>query len=543
VTSDRLRREIPFALAAPVAIVVAYFPVIVVPYAFMDDYAVLAWNKGLEASFSYGTAASFGRPLHAAVLDGLFSLAPDLAGLRLVRLFGVLGVAALSLLLYYAMRRAAFPRWLSAGVCVSIVTVASMQVYVSWASVAEAPFVAVLAGLAALRLGPTPRRRAEAAALFLLALLTYQPAAMFFWVFVAIDVLRPTRRLGDAWRAFRDAVVVGAAALFCSYAAVRIGVHFWGGTVAGRTKLVHDVVGKLHWFWNEPLVNTLALFNVNPTISVSLAVAIVAGAGILLLHTAEGKAALAFLVLAAAFLPIAYLPNLAIQENFASYRSTGALAALVTLYLWLGLWGILRTKSVMRVALAALLGFVVLALVVLPLLHPARRFSLHSFDTWPELLALFVLCSLLAAVAFFRGGAAVAVAVTGAALLIGGVVIAARNVTSLVVQPQSKELRLMREKIDRPARSVVFVKPNFTQGAAPLVRYDEFGPPSTYFPWVPIPAVALLVRERGGPRPQVAVFAWDQLREARAQTGVLVDMRPLERRRGGWTVWTTTFAR
>jgi hypothetical protein len=101
----------------------------------------------------------------------------------------------------------------------------------------------------------------------------------------------------------------------------------------------------------------------------------------------------------------------------------------------------------------------------------------------------------------------------------------------------------MRARIDRPARDVVFVKPNWTEGAAPLVRYDEFGPPSTYFPWVPQPAVDLLVRERRGARPHVAVFAWDQMEEARTQRGLLVDMRALERRRGGWKVWTTTFAR
>jgi hypothetical protein len=543
VASPRLRSEAPFALAAPIAAAIAYFPVVVVPYAFMDDYAVLAWNKGLEPAFAYSTAASFGRPLHAAALDGLFSLAPDLDGLRVVRLLALLGVMGLTLLVYYALRRAAFPRLLAAGACVSIATLVSTQVYVSWAAIAEAPYVCALAGLAALRLRPTWRGRAEAAALLLVALLTYQPAAMFFWVFVAIDVLRPGRHLRDAARAFAESIGVGAAAMFCAYAAVRIGVHFWGGTLAGRTTLVHDVAGKVRWFWNEPIVNGLALFNPNPAESVSLAVAIVAAAGLLLLHAESGRAAAGFLGLACCFVPLAYIPNLAIAENLASYRSIGALASLLCVYVWLGLWGILRTRSPLRIALAALVGFVLLAVVVLPLLQPSRPISLRSFDTWPELLSLVAVCGLLAAAAAVPRAAVPAAAVVAGVLLVGGVVVAARDVASLVIEPQSKELELMRARIDRAARKVVFVKPDGSDSVAPLVRYDELGPPSTYFPWVPPPAVDLLVREHGGSKPHLDVYASDQIREARNRPGLLVDMRALERERGGWRLWSIASAR
>jgi hypothetical protein len=460
-----------------------------------------------------------------------------------VRLVGLLGLVLLTLLVYYALRRAAFPRWLSAAACVSIASLVSMQVYVSWAAIAEAPYVAALAGLASLRVAGTWRRRAEAAALLLVALLTYQPAAMFFWVFTAVDVLRPGRRLRRAAHAFVDALAVGAVAMSCSYVAVRIGVHFWGGTLAGRTTVVHDVVGKVRWFWNEPLVNGLALFNPNPALGVSLVVAVVVAGGLVLLHAEQGRAAAGFLALAAAFVPLSYLPNLAIAENFASYRSISALAALLAVYLWLGLWGIVRARPAIRAVFAGLIGFVLLALVVLPLLHPERQISFRSFDTWPELLTLLVLCSALAAAALHPRAVAAGGAFVAAVLVVGGLAIAARDVTSLVVDPQAKELELMRADIKGPAANVVFVKPNGSEGAAPLVRYDELGAPSTYFPFVPLPAVDLLIRERGGDHPRVEVFASDQIAEARKQKhGVLVDMRALERQRGGWSVWTTASA-
>ncbi|MGB8005253.1 MAG: hypothetical protein WCF27_13460, partial [Gaiellaceae bacterium] len=73
-----LLRESRFALVAPLAAVVAYLPAVVVPYAFMDDYYLLAWRQGLEGEF-WKTATQFGRPLHALFLSVAFGFAWDIA--------------------------------------------------------------------------------------------------------------------------------------------------------------------------------------------------------------------------------------------------------------------------------------------------------------------------------------------------------------------------------------------------------------------------------------------------------------------------------
>lgn len=566
-----LLRESRFALIAPLAALVAYFPAIVVPYAFMDDYYLLAWQRGLQGEF-WKTATQFGRPLHALFLSGAFGLASDIGALRLVRLLGLLGVMLLAVLLYCVLRQAGFGRWLSTGVCVSVVSLASFQVYVSWAAVFEAPYVAVLAGLASLRLrsafGLEGRRalirRGEATTLLLCALLSYQPAAMFFWVFTAIDVLRPDQELARALRKFGESLAVAAVALFFGYAAVRIGVHFYGGAFSGRTNLVHDFIGKARWFWNEPIVNSLGMFDLIPTASAAFAIAVVATIGILLLHSESGPGALGFLGLAVAFVPLSYTPNLVISENFASYRSTAALAALLTLYLWLGLRGIGRALTssarqaarrvvtqVFVVALAALASFAALALIVVPLLRPLERVSVRTLTSGPELAAFALLFIVFAGTGLWtigdpgrRTSAAALGALAMTAFVLGGVLIAARNVTTLVVKPQSAELQMMRSELST-ARTpgphlIVFVKPSYTEGAAPLVRYDEFGPPSTYFPWVPSPAVRLVLREQlSKAHPVLEILAWDEAPASRAEQGdAFVDMRELRERRVGWSFWT-----
>jgi hypothetical protein len=91
-------------------------------------------------------------------------------------------------------------------------------------------------------------------------------------------------------------------------------------------------------------------------------------------------------------------------------------------------------------------------------------------------------------------------------------------------------------------RTVWFIKPNWTEGAAPFVRYDEFGLPSSYAPWVPDPAVLLLLRERGQKqRPSISVFAWDQtaaFEHSHPPSFLVVDMRKLHARHVSWSVWT-----
>src|SRR5262249_49298756 len=124
---------------------------------------------------------------------------------------------------------------------------------------------------------------------------------------------------------------------------LRLGVHFYGYLGNGRSTLVHNFVGKIRWFWNQPLLNALNLFKLAPQWWLAAAVATVAAAGILLLHIRRRSEALGFLGLAAVFVPLAYLPNLVIAEEWASYRSLGALSALLAVYLWLGLRGIGRT--------------------------------------------------------------------------------------------------------------------------------------------------------------------------------------------------------
>jgi hypothetical protein len=492
----------PGAIAA--GAIATYLSVLAVPYAFEDDYWNLGFFHGLGGVNVWKYSVQDGRPIHALLLLAAFSAVPDIDSLRLLRLVGLAGVVLLGLMLSYALRRAGTGRWLSAGVATSVICLPSFQVYVSWATLFEAPYAAMLGGTAALLVssafGRERRaalvRQGAAATVLLCALLIYQPCAMFFWVFAAIDLLRPRERLSRALKRCASYMGVAIVALMGGYFAVRVGVHFYGYLGNGRSTVVRDIGRKLGWFWNQPLLNALNLFKLVPRWWLAAAVATVAGGGILLLHARKRWEALGFLGIAAGLVPLAYLPNLVIAEEWASYRSLGALSALVAVYLWLGLWGIGRTA------------------VQLWARSDSRSLALRA------------------------AGLAISLAIVVTAVILG-----ARNVTTLFAETQNAELKMVRSTLESPSsppHRVVFIKPSL-EGAAPFHRYDEFGYPSSYAPWVPVPAVLLILRERHLPFPAaIDVLAWDQVgAQMPHKPGTLVvDMRKLREHQVNWTFFT-----
>ena len=112
-----------------------------------------------------------------------------------------------------------------------------------------------------------------------------------------------------------------------------------------RSALANDWAGKAGWFMQEALSRSLNLANLSVSRLLAFGVGIFILLGLLLYFRGSFKRRVGMTGLALVLLPIAYLPNLVTAENWASYRSLGAITALVVLYVFLalhGFWRVLR---------------------------------------------------------------------------------------------------------------------------------------------------------------------------------------------------------
>lgn len=473
----------------PLVIVVTlsgiFLPTVVVPYAFADDYSLLWMAASREPSPQFGknlfeATATTGRPLMGVLDQIFFSAAGTIENLRFVRLVAVIGIVALALLLHWALVRAEIGSAPAALTAVLMCSMPAFQIYGAWATLFAQPFAALLAGGASLLTvaaidaprGLVGDRWIGAVALLLAALLIYQPAAMFFWVFLAVALVgardSPTRTM----RVTRVHFGVAGIALALWYLTLRLSVHFIGEDAIGaaRSTLTHDVVGKARMFIEQPLYRSLNLFDLTPSLWLAALVAMVTVGGIVLWLLRRASRPLLYVGVALILVPLSYLPNLVAQDMWPPFRTQLAISSLIALYACLGalgLWAIFRD-----------------------LLRP--RVSGQTLKAAEHVIL------------------ATAVAFVGASAYL-----AARNITMLIVEPQMTELRLLRSQVAAlPAGvpRVAFVLTDWYGGMTELVVYDEFGLASSVRPWATEPAVNLILREEGRltpgvPRPIVDVYS------------------------------------
>jgi hypothetical protein len=458
-----------------------YVWTVIVPYAFGDDYPILWMAVSHEPSIQFGKnilqASGDGGRIFAGLLTSwFFSAAGTIDNLRWVRLFAVVSIVAVALLLHWTLVRSRVNATAAALIAVFVCSMPPFQVYASWTVLFCAPLAALLSGGASLLAtstvdGPETLvldRFIGAAALFVAALLVYQPPAMFYWVVFAAVLVGARDDSRRAARLARAHFAVAAAALAAAYLVTKLSVHLTGRS--GRVALTHDPGGKAHYFLHGVLYQAANLFDLTPTRLLAAFVGLVAVVGIggwLVLYASRP---LLYIGLGVAFVPLSFLPNLVVAENAPTFRVQVSLTSLLALYACLGAMGIVvMVRDWLRTRVA--------------------HGTLVSFD---------------------RLAVAAGVAIVGLSAFV-----AASNVINLFAEPQLTELRMLRSQVAAlppdPPR-VAFVQTDYLGGMTKLALEGEFGVPTSVQIFNLKPSLLLVLREQGrlGPgrvRPAIDLYS------------------------------------
>jgi hypothetical protein len=257
-------------LLAPLAV---YWQTVFHEFGFRDDYALLR-EVHEEPGKVLRLTISNGRPVQGLALDASLGALRDVTDLQWVRLLTVVLLAAVAAVLFRALRKAGWSSAEAGAIALGIALLPGAQVIVGWAiswPLALALLFAVLGFVvveAQLRRSGSPRlgslriaALAGGASLYFLAALTYQSNALFVVVPLAALLLvrGDHERLGHArWVATHFAILFGS--LAAAYLLTQLFFAEGGIPEAARMQLEPNLLPKLWWFVRQPLVNSVALF-------------------------------------------------------------------------------------------------------------------------------------------------------------------------------------------------------------------------------------------------------------------------------------------
>jgi hypothetical protein len=262
-----LRKALWFGLLllAPLAV---YWQTVFHEFGFRDDYALLR-EVHEEPGKVLRLTISNGRPVQGLALDASLSAFRDVTDLQWVRLLTVVLLAAVAAVLFRELRKAGWSGAESAAIALGIALLPGAQVIVGWAiswPLALALLLAVLGFVvveAQLRRPGSARVAALAAGalLYFLAALTYQSNALFVIVPLAALLLvrGDQERLSHVrWVGAHFAILFGS--LAAAYLLTQLFFAEGGIPEAARMQLEPNLLPKLWWFVRQPLVNSVALF-------------------------------------------------------------------------------------------------------------------------------------------------------------------------------------------------------------------------------------------------------------------------------------------
>jgi hypothetical protein len=466
-----LRGQFFIFLSLLTALFVVYSSVLLLPYAFGDDYFYLD-KVVLQHQSIYPDMAVQGRPITGLILQLALQLAGTLSGLRWLRLITIIEIAGAGWLLYFALVRLRWPPTHAALLAAIACFTPAMQVYAAWATSLPVPLSAIAAIGAAILTGWAQEHwkarwpaLVAATILLLVSATIYQPTAFLFVPLAALDLSKPRRAVAY--------FVVAGISLSMAWLVLKHGIAEYPEFARpGRSGITHDLTGKLTGFIQLPLTDAITFFGLQPRPILALTIGIIITIGMLRYFSGGALRRLISTCIAGMLLPLSYLPSLLARQMEWDFRTQIALEWTVLLLAFLALNGLLRT-------------------------------------IWRQTIFL-----------------------TLAAIFAGG--LAAYHVAALIAWPQFFELSYLRNALCDPnmalATNVILIPPSREDSAASYSRY-EFGTHSTMLLWVPVAAVNLIRNEINPDSPRVPVKLVPDFSQSPPPDTLLIDMRRYAERR------------
>jgi hypothetical protein len=317
-----------------------YAPVLFATYGMGDDYPVLLGFLRRDLHFPISNELSNGRPGMLALHLLAFPLVDDVSSLRWLRLLTVLGIAAVAVAVARLAVISGRKPWVGMALGLTVAALPSFQIVAAWSMLFVVP-PAVLLGLWAARRTDVLGSRSSVAwrqligpvAALTAAALIYQPAAMAYWLTIALLVTGPARRLDSVTSSRLRAHVV----VVCLAGATTIAV--WASlphdaVIAARSTLGGSPGALGSWFFGGVMPRALFPLSLQPLPMVSTFLATFLVVGLIAASRDRAKKPVVRAGLIMCLIPLSHLPSLVAGPDVRpTYRSMIALAPVLVVLL------------------------------------------------------------------------------------------------------------------------------------------------------------------------------------------------------------------
>ncbi len=357
-------------------LIVVYSPVLYFNFVFHDD--ALFWLKLKEYGikhYSYDNLiieCRFGEAWLQTLENIIVRHVTDLTWLRFSSLF-ILSCNAY--LMFLQMRRLSFSDIQAFLVISAMAFLPGFAANIFNSSYCFVFFLTILLATCSFNQARNSQKIPLPVLLLFLSIATYPSTAMFYWVMVGMYILFTPDRYSVQFRQnISRLIAVGTTGLVI-YAALIYVMHFYfshhlNNTFYNPYLISLDYAGKFQWFIQEPLTNSLNLWNIFPKVTTSLVIIgfifISAWAifrkKLFAIEPSKRKAwVLTCLWQTALFIIVfflTFLPNLVAQGNAAFYRCLLPLSSLTWLLLvwalfqWQKIWPKIFTSMVITALLS-----------------------------------------------------------------------------------------------------------------------------------------------------------------------------------------------
>lgn len=325
-------------------ILAAYAPVLISTYAFSDDWATA--NESLTGGDSFRWDVMSGRPIFALYRLVWVKLIHGIDDIFILRLFSVICTIFFAVSFHnFILKRKIFSDYWMVFTCPILISLLpSFQVYNSWATCS--PFVlSIFLSLSSYRIITQrknlnfPTRLAVGSLLLITSFSIYQPTSLTFIFFMMIDHCFGKDRRPQT-KDFITSCLVMAIGLLSSIFLSKVLPRILYGETLSRSQFTNDLLGKLYWFANEPLVNSLNNFNITPELTYGCLSALLLMVGLI---SCVNKDRFLINYTFCVLMPIAcYASNLVIKENWAAFRSLIGLEMSLSFFFICGLFFIIK---------------------------------------------------------------------------------------------------------------------------------------------------------------------------------------------------------